>query len=498
MNMIHWDTYWQAPDEGCLTDESKLQGACSKIAYVRSSEEAAQAVQYVHDRGIPLTIQGSRTGFKGGAVPSGGYVLNTSKMNQVLAFHFEPDTKQGQIRVQAGLTLETLRAILASKELDDSHLDPDSRAHWQHYCQSASTLSFLPNPTESSASIGGMVACNAHGSHAQAYGSIRRFIGGLTVILADGRRLDYEQGNTLPPSPFEAYYSPSTAPHFEAGYHMGEDWIELFCGSEGTLGLITEITLLLSEEDRMAQAVMLPLPDRDRIKAFWDGLQAGLSPLSLTNAICFHPSCFAFLASTTYRPSMELDPFLHSGMLLLEISTPSEEEFMDSLEIILAASDEAGIPDEGVMVTANPRQLSAALNLRHELIEHSLLAARAPLCSTDLYIEGDSFYTAIEQLGDDLSSEAIPGVVFGNLVTHQMSVFLTAATPEEHASAQQWLLKQLEQCSRLGYRCSSEFGVGRLKAEQFALLSHERFSQAIALREACPVAHSMNPDVFVS
>lgn len=500
--MINWDTYWQVPDASGLTDESKLQGSCSKIAYPRSSEEAAQAVRYVHDLGIPLTIQGSRTGFKGGAVPREGYVLNTAKMNQVLAFDFDPGLKQGQIRVQAGLTLETLRTVLTSKELDDRHLDPDSRTRWQYYCQSECTMSFLPNPTESSASIGGMVACNAHGSHAQTCGGIGHFISGLTVILENGIRLDYTRGDQQPPSPFEAYCSPSSAfspaSPFEAGYHIGENGIALFCGSEGTLGLITEITLLLCEDDRLTQAVMLPLPDSGSVKAFWEALQAEPFTPALTNALCFHQSCFSFLASTSYRPSIELEPFLRSGMLLLEITAPCEEAFMDSLEVILAASDAAGIPDEGVMVTANPRQLTAALNLRHELIERSLLATHAPLCSADLYIQGDSFYTAVEQLGNALSATEIPGVVFGSLLTHQMSVFLTPTTQEVHVRAQQWLVQQMEQWKSLGYRCSCEFGIGRLKMQQFAFLSYERFSQASALRKTCPAAHSLNPDVLVS
>ena len=104
---------------------------------------------------------------------------------------------------------------------------------------------YPPDPTEVSASVGGTVATNASGARSFQYGPTRRWIERLRVVLADGRVIDAGRGDILD-------FDPGTIPLPEvtkttAGYQLrsGMDWIDLFTGSEGTLGVITEAQLRL-------------------------------------------------------------------------------------------------------------------------------------------------------------------------------------------------------------------------------------------------------------
>ena len=103
----------------------------------------------------------------------------------------------------------------------------------------ASGQFYPPDPTETGASIGGNIACNASGSRSFRYGATRAWVERLRVVLADGRMLDIGRGEPID-------FDPGTVPlpavtKNTAGYLLrpGMDWVDLFIGSEGTLGVVT-------------------------------------------------------------------------------------------------------------------------------------------------------------------------------------------------------------------------------------------------------------------
>ncbi len=119
---------------------------------------------------------------------------------------------------------------------------------------------YAPDPTEWTASVGGTIATNASGSRSFRYGSTRKHILGLRVVLMDGRVLDVKRGDKVdfdvPEIPL-----PNTTKN-TAGYPLapGMDWIDLFAGSEGTLGIVVEaeLQLLPKPADVLAGVVFLP------------------------------------------------------------------------------------------------------------------------------------------------------------------------------------------------------------------------------------------------
>lgn len=201
--------------------------------------------------GSPLVLPiGAQSSLTGGATPHGGFILSTERLT-----HIELGA-DGRVRAGAGVPLSQLQDVLA-------------RAHrW-----------YPPVPTFTGAFVGGVIATNAAGAATFKYGSTRPWVEGLTVVLACGCVLDLERGaaittradgwtiacahgdrNIAPPS----YELPHVA-KCSAGYFAADpmDLIDLFIGSEGTLGVITESLLrTMPEPPALAMALVTTTSER--------------------------------------------------------------------------------------------------------------------------------------------------------------------------------------------------------------------------------------------
>ena len=157
-----------------------------------------------------MTVAGGGTGVTGGGVPLGGWVLSVEKLARL-------EIHTGYAIAGAGVPLRDLQAA--------------AQRTGQFY---------PPDPTENSAFLGGTISTNASGSRSFKFGATRRWVQGLRVVLADGRQFDVSRGDAID-------FDPGTIPQpavtkNTAGYLLrpGMDWVDLFVGSEGTLGVVTE------------------------------------------------------------------------------------------------------------------------------------------------------------------------------------------------------------------------------------------------------------------
>jgi len=185
-------------DRVCYSrDMSIHEGIPDAVVFVRSKEDVVQIVKLAKEKGFPVVPRGSGTSLTGAALPCmGGIALELTRMNCIK----EINRKDGYVVVEPGVICQDLNNALAP------------------------THFFPPDPASAAlCSIGGMISTNASGNRAIKYGTTKDYLRGLEVVLASG----------------EVIRTGSLAPKSSTGY----DLTHLFCGAEGTLGIVTEATL---------------------------------------------------------------------------------------------------------------------------------------------------------------------------------------------------------------------------------------------------------------
>ena len=185
------------------------------VCLPETTEEVSDIMRVCSENRIPVTVRGTGTGLVGGCVPvHGGIVVSTEKMNKILSY----DMNNMVVHTQPGVLLCDLAA--------------DALAHG---------LMYPPDPGEKTATLGGNVSTNAGGMRAVKYGVTRDYVLAMTVVLPSGEIM--KLGKTVCKT--------------SSGYSL----LHLMVGSEGTLGIITELTLKLIPKPIKDVSLILPFRD---------------------------------------------------------------------------------------------------------------------------------------------------------------------------------------------------------------------------------------------
>ncbi|BBO90708.1 FAD-binding oxidoreductase [Desulfosarcina ovata] len=187
------------------------QGSAEVVVFPTDAGQIAQIMRLADKDEIPVTVRGAGTSLSGGPVPvAGGIVLCTARMNRILDIDGEDFT----VKAEVGVVLNDLNQALAAKNL---FFPPDPQ-------------SFL------AATLGGCVSENAGGPYAVKYGVFRHYLLGMTAVLANGKIVNLG-GNTMKNV-------------------TGYDLPQIICGAEGTLAVITDVTLRLLPRPQATQTVL--------------------------------------------------------------------------------------------------------------------------------------------------------------------------------------------------------------------------------------------------
>lgn len=209
--------YGDGVKEAYSHDEMPIYGKVlpEAVCLVESTEEVSAIMKLCSREKIPVTVRGAGTGLVGGCVPiHGGIVLSTERMNKILSY----DMKNLVVHTQPGVLLRDLAA--------------DALTHG---------LMYPPDPGEKTATVGGNVSTNAGGMRAVKYGVTRDYVLAMTVVLPSGEIM--KLGKTVCKT--------------SSGYSL----LHLMIGSEGTLGIITELTLKLIPKPIRDASLILPFRD---------------------------------------------------------------------------------------------------------------------------------------------------------------------------------------------------------------------------------------------
>lgn len=214
-----------------LKDASNYKGNCSAVYFPESEADVISILKDAGNTKTSVTITGNRTGLTGAGVPEGGIVVSTERMNKII----EINKEEKFVLLEPGVLLGDLQNELKKYQ-----------------------LLYPPDPTETTCFVGGTVATNASGARTFKYGPTRDYVTGLTVILAGGEKLNLIRGenfagnNKLHLTTENGKQIEIALPDIDipktknaSGYFCKSnmDAIDLFVGSEGTLGVLTKLNL---------------------------------------------------------------------------------------------------------------------------------------------------------------------------------------------------------------------------------------------------------------
>ena len=397
-------------------DEADLCAAGAPLAVVRpkSADEVVRAVKWAARHGVPVVPQGARTGLAGGAnAVDGCLVVSMTGMDRIV----EIDRPNRIAVVQPGVVNAVLSRAVAAQGL---RYPPD------------------PGSWETS-TIGGNVATNAGGMCCVKFGVTAEYVLGLEVVLADGRVL-------------------RTGRRTAKGV-AGYDLTRLFVGSEGTLGIITEITVALRPlgEEPLTLVAVFPSTAAagDAVNRIFS---AGLAPSLLELIDQVH-----LKAIEGYRP-MGLDT---SAKALLLAAADGD------LEPIAAAAREAGATD--VWLATDPVEATELLQSRR--VAHPAMERLA----TDLHEHGGLIIddiavprTRLAELLDEIERIALKHGVTVGVVGHagdgnlHPNIVVDRADPASVHKGQLVFDEIMQRGLAMGGTCTGEHGVGLLKRDWLA------------------------------
>ncbi|MCI7271481.1 MAG: FAD-binding oxidoreductase, partial [Anaerobutyricum hallii] len=287
----------------------------------RSTEEVAAVMKICYENNIPVTPRGAGTGLAGGAVPLyGGVLIDISKMNKIKSY----DMENFVVEIEAGVLLNDLA--------ED--------------CQSKGML-YPPDPGEKFACVGGNVATNAGGMRAVKYGATRDYVRAMTVVLPTG----------------EITHLGATVSKTSSGYSL----LNLMIGSEGTLGIITELTLKIIPAPKAVASLIIPYED----------LETALATVPKFKMAHMNPQAIEFmereivLASERYVGKsvfpQEMDGIQIGAYLLVTLDGNSEDEVDALIEQAAELVLEAGAID--VLVADTSAKMKDAWAARSSFLE---------------------------------------------------------------------------------------------------------------------------------
>ncbi|MDA3788701.1 MAG: FAD-binding oxidoreductase [Desulfobacula sp.] len=261
-----------------LKDESRTSGKAESISFPESETQIQVIVKTLLEQKTPITVQGSRTGIVGGAVPVCGHILNLSKMTRVTGLELDQDG-EFSIRVQPGISLSDLDQQLYSGRFDCDGWDKNALAALEVFKKSE-RLVWPPDPSERSASIGGIAANNSRGICALYYGAARLHIKSIRLVDANGEihsitrgQYIFSQGVCPLPGGDQLRLDLATLQSQSSENLMdGNDLLDLYLGSEGMLGVITELTLFLQPLPKELWGIVFFFEDQSRAVNFIQGI----------------------------------------------------------------------------------------------------------------------------------------------------------------------------------------------------------------------------------
>jgi D-lactate dehydrogenase (cytochrome) len=412
------------------------------VAFAHSTEEVSAIVKICAKHKVPIIPYGTGTSLEGHvAALRGGVCIDVSQMNQVL----EVNTADLDVRVQPGVTRKQLNEYLRDTGL------------------------FFPIDPGADASLGGMAATRASGTNAVRYGTMRENVLSMTVVLADGRVIRTSK----------------RARKSSAGY----DLTRLFVGSEGTLGVITELTLRLYGIPEAMSSATCWFKDIDgAVNAVIQTIQAGVP-----------------IARIEIADDVQMDAINRYSKLNMPVAPTLWLEFhgtergvQEQAEMVQAIAAENGGAD--FAWTTNAEDRKKLWQARHDAAyANKALRPNGQVWATDVCVPISRLAECIAETKKDIDASYIPAPIVGHVGdgNFHLTLVLDPNEPKDVAEAERLNNRLVARALALDGTCTGEHGVGYGKLDFLVAEHGEAISVMRTIKKALDPDNLMNPGKIV-
>lgn len=477
-----------------LRDESRRIGKADLIAFPTSESEVQSVMAEAASRNLTVTIQGARTGISAGAVPGEGIILNVSRMKTVRGLRRDING-DFLLEVEPGVVLADLRKMIEEKAFDTTDWNESSRDALQEF-HAAGPYFFTPDPTETSASIGGMVACNASGACSYFYGPTRRHVESLRIVLPEGDLLALRRGEhrtigrrfsltTLAGRELSGKVPSYRMPSVKnaSGYFAEDDMdlVDLFIGSEGTLGVVTSIVIRLIPEPPAIWGITAFFPALDNAQQFVRTLRGekiqGAAALPIKPVAIEFFDCHALnflrqqrLTNPAFAIIPAMPPEFHTAIYVEfhGVEDSAVEEAVVALSDIMTA---CGGRDDATWIATDGHELERFKKFRHAVPEavNLLIDQRRKTVpgltklGTDMAVPDQELTYILDLYLSSLQKANLEYVIFGHIGNNHVHVNILPRSQEDYEVGRTLYLNWAREVIRRGGSVSAEHGIGKLK-----------------------------------
>ena len=409
------------------------------VVMAESTEEVAAVVRLCAEHGVPIIPYGVGSSVEGHVLATrGGISLDLSGMNQVLAIHAE----DGDATVQAGVTRKQLNEALKGTGL------------------------FFPIDPGADATLGGMAATRASGTNAVRYGTMRENVMATTTVLADGRIMK----------------TGGRARKSSAGY----DLTRLLVGSEGTLGIMTELTVKLYPIPEAISAAVCTFPSIEAaVQTVIQTIQLGVPVARIELLDALSLKAINLFSKTTLAEAPTLFFEFHG-------SPAGVEEQAQTVQAI--ADDLGGANFEWA---TRPEDRSRLWQARHDAYFACLQLKPGCRCfPTDVCVPISRLAECIAETQADIAQVSIPIALFGHVGdgNFHLVVLVDTDNPKEMEEAA-WISRRVvERAIAMEGTCTGEHGIG-LGKKKYLVAEHGEVAVDVmrAVKAALDPCGLLNP-----
>ena len=428
-----------------LKDESKMKGAADSISFPESEAEIGKILQVMRENQTPVTIQGGKTGVVGSAVPSRGHIMNLSRMNKVKSF-FIAEEGEAFMKVEPGITLNELR-----KAID--RLKTPKAFFWP------------PDPSESTATVGGIASTDAMGVCFHLYGRSTLYVSGIRVMNAEGSIRDLKRGQGAIVINGES-----------------QDLLDLYLGGEGMYGVITELTLRLIAKPKEIWGVGFLFEDQEDGMSFADQLKATSIEVqgakiaaieyldhTLINALEMHKN-----HRTDLKHIPDVAPHI-SAMVYVEIHGDQEEAIEEIAEaLMMIGSSFHGDPARTWAFSGEP-EIDKMRNFLHAASETAILHIEKVRCEDpritklgiDISLERDGLKTMLSRFEKKLQKENLKAGYLGHIGSSSLHIDILPESYGEFVKGKALFDSWAERFPASLRNAITSYGIGKLKKSIF-------------------------------